>query len=161
MEDYPFKELETMITDFFYFWVSYPLKLNNANTICSLLMECANDLHMKSLNNGQKLTKGRRELNDFRFFAAIYDDGRNRRWEMLTLDVLSPLMLVLLRSPQQFLNVLGDLLCFTDDVFSAGQTGVGLTFVIIQLGYRAALPHPAAAAQTTSTAKAARREEVI
>lgn len=76
-------------------------------------------------------------------------------------DVLSPLMLVLLRSPQQFLDVLGDLLSFTDDVFSAGQTGVRLTLVIIQLRYRAALSHPAAAAQTTSSAKAARREDVI
>lgn len=75
--------------------------------------------------------------------------------EMLTLDVPSPLMLVLLCSPQQFLDVLGDLLSFTDDVFCGGQTGIRLTLVIIQLGYRAALSHPATAAQTTSTAKAA------
>lgn len=64
------------------------------------------------------------------------------------------LVLVLLSSPQQLLDVLGDLLSFTDDVFSAGQTGVRLTLVIIQLRYRAALSHPAAAAQTTSSAKA-------
>lgn len=95
------------------------------------------------------------------FFAAIYDEGRDPRREMLTLDVLSPLMLVLLCSPQQLLDVLGDLLGFTDDIFCAGQTGVRLRLVIIQLGYRAALSQPAAAAQTTSTAKAAGTEEDI
>lgn len=95
------------------------------------------------------------------FFAAIYDEGRNRKREMLTLDVLSPLMLVLLCSPQQLLDVLGDLLSFTDDIFCAGQTGVRLRFVIIQLGYRPALSHPATAAQTTSTAEAAGTEEVM
>lgn len=78
---------------------------------------------------------------------------------MLTLAVLSPLMLVLLCSPQQFLDVLGDLLSFADDVFCGGQTGVRLTFMIIQLGYRAALSHPATAAQTTSTAEAAKVED--
>lgn len=62
-------------------------------------------------------------------------------------------MFVLLSSSQQLLDILGDLLCFADDVFCAGKRGVWLQ--IIQLRDRAALPQPATAPQPPSPAQTA------
>lgn len=52
-------------------------------------------------------------------------------------------MFVFLSSSQQLLDILGDLLCFADDVLSAGQRGVCLHHHIVQLRDGAALPQPA------------------
>lgn len=64
-------------------------------------------------------------------------------------------MFVLLSSPQQLLDVLGDLLGFADDVLGAGQRGIWLHLQIVQLRDGAALPQPAAAPQPPSPAQTA------
>lgn len=64
-------------------------------------------------------------------------------------------MFVLLSSPQQLLDVLGDLLGFADDVLGAGQRWIWLHLQIIQLRDGAALPQPAAAPQPPSPAQTA------
>lgn len=83
---------------------------------------------------------GWKNVKQMTIFTAIHND------EQIVGRVFSPVMLILLCRPQQVLDILGDLLGFPDDVFCAGQTGVRLAFVIVQLWYGAALSHPTAAA---------------
>ena len=68
----------------------------------------------------------------------------------------SPVVLVLLCSAEQILDVLGDLLCLANDILGAGERRVWLGFKIIQFRDGAALPKPATAPKPPPPAHTAR-----
>lgn len=85
--------------------------------------------------------------------AKECDPQMIKRFGFVFLIRVWPVMFVVLSGSQELLNILGDLLGFSDDVLGAGKCRVWLHLHIIQFRDWAALSQPAAALQPPSPAE--------